>query len=162
MSSEMNRFAEAAIRYCRLIENYGGEDWQSFATKLQRSLAELIFEAHLLADVGGDAEAVQDSVSQDEWKVLYSKLKSVLPVQEYWMVYAPVDHADHEPVVADLADDLADIWRDLQPALRAMGRLGSAVEPERLNWEWRFSFQSHWGAHATSALALLHRTVVND
>jgi hypothetical protein len=61
--------------------------------------------------------------------------------------------------VGDLANDLADIYRDITPGLRywetaATTGLGNIV------WEWRFSFTTHWGRHAVAALGILHHLVV--
>jgi hypothetical protein len=62
------------------------------------------------------------------------------------------DQAD-EAVMLPLADDLADIHRDLTHGLRA---LADGAAHEDVVWEWRFGFYSHWGRHATEALRVLH------
>jgi len=52
-----------------------------------------------------------------------------------------------------VADDLADIWRDLRTGLNAMA---TESRWEDVGWEWRFGLQTHWGKHAVDALAALH------
>ena len=57
---------------------------------------------------------------------------------------------DHE--IGDLADDVADIYRDLSAGL-ALVDAGHALEAQ---WELRFSFLTHWGRHASGAIRALH------
>lgn len=62
-----------------------------------------------------------------------------------------------DPVVGSLADDLADIWRDLRPGLDAMDAVQSAAaDPETILWHWRWTFAYHWGRHAAAAIRVLH------
>lgn len=69
----------------------------------------------------------------------------------YWMAYDP--YSQDELVAGTLPDDteeiLADLGRGL--ALWEQGHRASAI------WEWRFSFETHWGNHAADALRALHR-----
>jgi hypothetical protein len=55
-------------------------------------------------------------------------------------------------VVGDLADDLVDIYRDVSAgsAFHDAGCVDDAI------WQWGFSFQTHWGKHASSAIRALH------
>ncbi|MEZ5991183.1 MAG: DUF5063 domain-containing protein [Planctomycetota bacterium] len=147
--------AEAAFRnvanaYCVLVEGYTGAGWNEFQHELRKSLADLVAAAHALPAVEPTDADSRDShtgtVAADIWKT-----EEHLRVQEYWLVFSPLDHNDHEPVCADLADDLADIWQDLQAGLLA-------ANPTDAIWGWRFGFHSHWGSHATAALACLHRS----
>ena len=57
-----------------------------------------------------------------------------------------------EPVVAEIRDDLQDIFRDVKSGLIAY-ELGY---PQEAAWRWAFSHQSHWGRHAVSAISALH------
>jgi uncharacterized protein DUF5063 len=99
----------------------------------------------------GDSDA--DDVPQDEWKQAYAAAGR-LPVGLYKEVYDPVGDLseDEEPVVGDVADDLADIYRDVMRGLRAFdkGDMNNAL------WEWRFNLAHHWGAHATAAIRVMH------
>jgi len=52
-----------------------------------------------------------------------------------------------------LTDDLYDIWGDLKDGLLL---LDAGVNEKDVIWEWRFSFWTHWGAHAVGALHLMH------
>lgn len=61
-------------------------------------------------------------------------------------------------VVADLADDVADIYRDLKEALLVLDG-GAKTEAQ---WNIRFSFLNHWGRHASSAISALHNWLADQ
>ena len=63
-----------------------------------------------------------------------------------------------DPSVGSLGDDIADIYADIAPALRAFERGDRDIACQ----EWRFSLHSHWGAHATSAARALHWWLHNN
>jgi hypothetical protein len=58
-----------------------------------------------------------------------------------------------EPLDGSLADDLTDIYRDVESGL-AYAREGKY--PEAV-WEWRFLYFSHWGYHLAGAQACLRQ-----
>ncbi|MBX3192596.1 MAG: DUF5063 domain-containing protein [Labilithrix sp.] len=70
---------------------------------------------------------------------------------DYWEVFNPYEHA--KPVAGWLSDDVLDVYRDVRSGLWFWEKnaIADAV------WEWRFSFESHWGDHAIDALRALHR-----
>lgn len=150
MNEAASQFRTVAERFCGLIEGYDGKDWSGFERTLRKVLAALIHAAYALPEVEPN-EVDSPGVPHDEWQRLYDQLKHKLAVQEYWMVFDPLESSDPEPVCADLADDLADIWRDLQVGLRT-------DEPGDAIWNWRFNFHAHWGSHATAALFCLQQT----
>ncbi len=84
---------------------------------------------------------------------MYSQLGDRLPFNEYRDSFDPLSATDREFTYSSLADDLADIWRDMAKGLR---RLDSGVPAGVVWWEWRFSFYTHWGAHAAGALRAVY------
>ncbi len=76
---------------------------------------------------------------------------TAIPLQHYSEIFSPLLPLE-APVVGDLADDLADIYRDLAAGL-ALYEAGSV---EDALWHWGFNFQIHWGEHASSAIRALH------
>jgi hypothetical protein len=82
---------------------------------------------------------------------------SFLPGRYYSDAFDPWGPGE-EPVVADLADDLRDIYLDVQEGLAAL-----AASPwQEAGWLWRNSFCYHWGRHAVSALKALHGLAMNE
>jgi hypothetical protein len=93
----------------------------------------------------------ESRVDQDEWNLIYARA-STLPFKNYGEVFNPISVPPEEPSVGDIADDIADIYRDVASGLR-LYEGGNAVDAR---WEWSFNFQYHWGRHACSAIRALH------
>ena len=61
---------------------------------------------------------------------------------------------DKEAIFGTLADDLADIYRDLKEGLVLREeKLASSAD---IIFNWRILYYSHWGKHAIDALLVLH------
>ena len=75
-----------------------------------------------------------------------------LPFDYYGEVCDPSVLPPEGPAIGSLADDLADIDRDVVGGLRAFlaGRPAAAAEAWE-TWLW-----GHWGGHATGAIRALH------
>jgi len=86
------------------------------------------------------------------WQDLYPVLAARLPFQHYGEVFNPLPVPPEESIVGDLADDLSDIFGDVDRGLR----LFETGRQEEAAWDWRFSLVHHWGEHATSAIRALH------
>ena len=71
----------------------------------------------------------------------------------YWVALDPLAAVPGDVGAASLVDDLVDVRDDLLRGLWLYDR-GFV---EAACWEWRFSYHSHWGAHATGALWALFR-----
>jgi hypothetical protein len=81
-----------------------------------------------------------------------------LPFQYYGEVFDPTVVPPEEPVVGDVADDIADVYRDVVTGLRLFdaGLFDDAL------WEWGFGFRSHWGKHATDAIRAIHHWLASN
>ena len=92
-----------------------------------------------------------ESLAEEEWRKAVAGCER-LPLNFYSAVFNPLKATDVAPVTGSIADDLADIYRNIASGLRAyeLGDRAGAV------WEWSFGLHSHWGAHATSAIRALH------
>ena len=58
-------------------------------------------------------------------------------------------------ILSHVDDDLADIYRDLKAELLGWETGNSAYDPE-IVFEWKFSFETHWGFHAVNTLSVMH------
>lgn len=145
----LDDFASAARSYCNWAEQADGQ--QSAKSEMQaarRYLAALYAIAVGLPSY--ECEWVERPVSKDEWAEKYARF-GALPVGYYGSICNPLQVPAGEAALGDLADDLADIWRDLQQGLTIFedGYRNAA------GWQWQDSF-SHWGEHALNALAIIH------
>lgn len=90
---------------------------------------------------------------------MFGVVSRALGQQEtYWAYFDPSEPRDCEerPMLHSLADDLADIYRDLKPGLRAW-EAGHDRYLETIVYNWKTpSFGIDWGLHAVSAMRALH------
>ncbi len=122
---EVKMFRDAAERYCALMQS-DPEVLERWVEEVLAALSSLYAAAHALPDLGlcDDAPDIPDSfdVTTEEWRSVFGRVQKVLGEQEaYWAYFDPSEPADvHEqPIFHSLADDLADIYRDVMPGLRA-------------------------------------------
>ena len=170
----LQRFAELAEAYCAFIERFAEHPADAVLHEAHSRLPVLYAAALRLPDVcsdpadDGEAEHNEDdseeiavvatkpqpgAMTNDEWMELWRGLGKHLGDRKFYReMFAPYDFNEAEPVVGDLADDLADIYRDIRRGL-GKWRLGDSAGAA---WEWQFHFAAHWGEHATSALRALH------
>jgi hypothetical protein len=155
------RFGAIARQYCVLVDAAAITEKTEFLLELYRILPELVLEAIRLPDIDGDEEddpknvppiVQRPEMSNEEWGLLYGLLKGKFgSATLYWTVFNPLK--DEEAIPGSLADDVADVYRDLLIGVLLIDRY--AANSEAI-WEWRFGFHSHWGDHAISALRTIH------
>ncbi len=142
------RFANAAREYCLWAEgeaNAGATDMLI----ARRHLASLISLALDLPNVTCDVNAPGE-ISQEAWKLIFKRFGE-LPVNYYSNCFDPLQESAAELSLGDLADDLADIWRDMKGGLN----LFDAGDANAAAFAWCEAFNIHWGRHATSASYVL-------
>jgi hypothetical protein len=166
-----NRFAAAANRFCSVVDSASRMERSDLLLQIYRILPKLIDEAISLPDVKlsdsddlieGDSKSeirVNARQSEQEWGQLYNLLKEKLgDWDRYWQVFDPTEN--DEAIFGTLADDIADIYRDLKEGL-VLSEI-HAVPQEDIIWEWRLLFYSHWGKHAMDALLAIHFRLQNS
>jgi hypothetical protein len=164
------RFAVVANRFCSVVDSASRMERTDLLLQIYRILPKLIDEAISLPDVklsdsddpiGGSGQpAFRANVgrSVQEWGQLYNLLKEKLgDWDRYWQVFDPTE--DDEAIFGTLADDIADIYRDLKEGLVLIE--AHEAPPEDVIWNWRLLFYSHWGKHAMDALSALHFRLQN-
>ena len=152
-------FRAAALRFCAPVEHHALTGTVALQV-LQHALLSLYASASNLRYLEPN-EAIQPTndevprLRHAEWQAIYLNLKTRLPVDAYPEVFDPLASPPGEVILGSLADDLADIWRDLKPGLQIEL---TAPEPIILavKADWCFSFKLHWGQHAVAALKVLH------
>jgi hypothetical protein len=155
-------FRAAAERYVAVVEAAEGRSPEQLATDFMRALP-VLYEAGLRLpnpDRDPDTPELPDTarLTHDQWKAIFHRLQIRLGVDTYWTLI-PFDDSsgyEHVELLGSLADDLADIYRDVKEGIDLL----AAGESENdVVWEWRFGFWSHWGTHAVDALRVIHRHI---
>jgi hypothetical protein len=161
-ASIADRFATVAQEFCTAIDSASSTDRTDFLLRIYRTLPRLIDEAIELPAVSLTDEDEEPSeprahkpnvrLAYAQWEQLYNLLKEKLGDWDLYMqVFDPTE--GKEAIPGSLADDLADIYRDLREGLDRQNEKGLLQD---LIWDWRLSYYSHWGQHAMNALQTIH------
>ena len=147
-------FSVSAWRFCAaidaLLSSNGSERLELIG--LHPVLATLYATAANLPDVGEDEDvSIPFLVYGDRDDLLRQLTRRVGRFDDYRAVLDP--WGGQEPHQGSLADDLADIYAGVKPALL---RLGQAGRVEATVWGLRFGFFSHWGEHLVGALRAVY------
>jgi hypothetical protein len=164
-----DRFSAIANQFCSVVDSGPTLDREELLSKLYPILPTLIGEAIGLPDVSRDDDDGPEAQSRDgnmnglsdqECSKLYSFLKEKLGDWDgYHQVFDPTE--DTEAVFGTLADDIADIYRDLKEGLISRERREGLPDEDAI-WTWRLLFYSHWGKHAMDALLTIHFRLQNS
>ena len=144
---QLEDFADTATAFCAWAESVAIVPEEEADTAI-KMLSKLLALVHELPELFNEEDA--PGLTHEEWLAVYKRFGE-LPFNYYASYSEPHDTNDPSPGIGDVADDLADTWRDLKGglALYQKGNYAAAA------WEWRESFTSHWGRHAAGALYAL-------
>jgi hypothetical protein len=146
----IEQFAHAANQFAAWATQQ--EDSGAVAARnALRHITELYLAALALPASAGSADAPDVDVDSAERNTICANCAR-LPLDYYGEIFDPLTMPPPEPVVGSVADDIADIYREVVTGLRhyRAGRTDAAV------WQWTFLFQVHWGEHAIGAIRALH------
>jgi len=155
------RFGLVARRYCSVVDSAPRMERAEFLLEIYRLLPCLVDEATKLPDVEYDDDVESDErsarprvrLTEQQSTNLYHLLKEKLgDWDSYRKVFDPT--SNEEAIPGSIADDVADIYRDLKEGSVLSER--HQASPENVIFLWRFLFYSHWGKHAIDALEVLH------
>jgi len=141
---QIEAFFDAATPFCKWAESAPATPAEEVDTAI-KMLSKLLALVHELPQLFDDEDA--PSATHDEWLAVYKRF-GALPFNYYACYSEPHLAENPSPGVGDIADDLADIWRDLRGGLELYQKGNYAAAA----WEWRESFNIHWGRHASRAL----------
>ena len=156
MNEATEMFVSVVREYCGWSESKPRTEIEEVRTAI-RMLANLYSNVLSLPKNGPGQDIDGKRISDEEWKDMFKRF-GALPFNYYSVFFSPAKVAEEEPVTGDLADDLADIYRDLKDGLELYeaGHITEAL------WEWSQSFNRHWGRHASSALHALHAYAADE
>jgi hypothetical protein len=155
ISEKLIEMAGAAEAYCALIENhqYTNGRWLADLYKvlprLHSAVMALNAEAH--------DTTLGPGVNLDERFELYTRLRQALGERDrYWLEFD--ESPDKVHMSGSLADDLADIYFDLQYGLDLLDE----AWPQRATQVWQSTYRRHWGQHLVDAERHLYALKVRN
>jgi Domain of unknown function (DUF5063) len=156
-----DRFGIVAKRFCSIVDSAPSIDRTELVERIYRVLPKLIDQAIAMPDVELSKRRRRKpprGVGQHEWQLLYQSLQEKLGDWNlYRQVFNPTQ--DTEAIFGSLADDISDIYDELKKGLELNET--SQSQPEDAIWEWKFSFQIHWGKHVIDALLAIYFRLQN-
>ncbi len=153
----MNNHKRIIVEFTKLVNEYCSwavskqdpkTDEAFYALKL---LSNLYAKALELPDCEATDMLETDEIPDIDYNAIHKQF-SKIPFQYYREIFHPLNIENEEPVMGDIADDLADIYKDLKDGLWYINN-GSELDAV---YYWKFTFGIHWGKHATGALSALH------
>ena len=149
---QIDDFVGVASRYCSLIDRRAKLDVHNFIHQVREVLPLLYYHALQLPNRDCNDENIARTISHDQWKSVHDDIGDLLGMNNlYWEIFDPIAEDPNPPVAATIADDIADIWRDLRVGVD-MWPTASDAEKHEIVWQWRFSFQSHWSDHVVDSM----------
>ena len=144
LTETLSEMVGVAEHYCKLIEGLADESDQWLASLYQ--LMPRLHSAVTLLNAYDTGDLQVSGVDLDERFELYSRLRKRLGERDsYWLEFDATPEEMH--MSGSLADDLTDIYFDLQHGLQLMAQ----AWPHRAAQAWQSSYRLHWGQHLVDA-----------
>ena len=155
LTETLSEMVGVAERYCKLIDApvRNPDAWLESLYNLMPQLHSAV--TLLNAYDAGDMQVA--AVDLDDRFELYSRLRQQLGEQDsYWLEFDALPEEMH--MSGSLADDLTDIYFDLQHGLELLDE----AWPQRAAQVWQTSYRLHWGQHLVDAERHLYALKVRD
>jgi len=128
--------------------------------RLREVLADLYAMGPRLPDYAPFAAPVREFVSlaDDRWLEIFNDLVRRLPRPLYWSALLPLTYETvGDRGARQLAEDLADIYRNLENGFRLQRAGGTAQEL----LQWWGSWETDWGRTVVRTIGILHEVIVD-
>lgn len=152
LETKHRTYREFAALFCEVLE-----DPTSTLLTIQSELITLYQASLNMPEILGDTvRDVPERISLDDYRRVKERIGAITQSDYFWICWKPFQSPPEKPICASLSDGLADIWRDLKPGLLALeedeDKWSAAVF-----WDWKFSFDTHWGDHAVDSIWAIHK-----
>jgi len=92
------------------------------------------------------------------WKEIYMSLgKKFKASDDIYKNISPYqnNYSSKEPWESSISNDIAEIYQDIAPGLEDW-KDENASTKRAILWDWKFSYETHWGDHATDVFRAIH------
>ncbi|MCX5655673.1 MAG: DUF5063 domain-containing protein [Planctomycetota bacterium] len=152
---KINAFRDEGETFCALVDEIRQGTPQDLYARLMRSMTRLACRAEELPPdlAWGDGDENGPRMTAEEWDALYRQVGVVVgrEVSGLSSVFGGLGLENDAAQALRLADDLADVYRDLLEGL-VICRPGTADVLRRAACRWRLNYEIHWGEHLFNAL----------
>lgn len=150
-------FVTVAVEYCIFLEQFEGLTTEEFTDKLTKILPLLYLKAQLVPEVKDDSfEELEDAVGEEDYNfILYRVTTAMGQYNDYLEVFVEDMQYSEEPILAHIAENLADIYQDLRNFVAIYER-GVDEHMNMALFSCMEHFKHYWGQTLTNVLRALH------
>ncbi len=149
-------FIKKAKHYCDIIERRKELKTKQFLSEVLVALLDLYRSGLFLTPIKKVKGISCREITHPEWVKLFSSLvKKLGKKTHYSCAFDPTDLEGKEITISNLADDLADIYRDVKNSLISFNKDDIKHKRAAL-WYFHFNFFTHSSAHISDAIRAIH------
>jgi hypothetical protein len=159
-SRNVVEFVAVANEYCKYAEHAQELKGEELLRVLQRLLPLLYLKASFLPVFTPYFEDGNEKfVNENDWNILHDTFKKKFrSANDYLEVFDERLNDTDGPVVASLAENMADIYQDLKDFI-LLYQTGTKEVMNDALWECRQNFESYWGQKLVNALRAIHNFI---
>ena len=155
-SQPVTVFIKTASKYCLLLENMDKRKPLHILQEAYFLLPQLCLSAMRLPDIKRTSNYSTSRISDENWQTMFNSLREYFSnYDQYQGICDPYDRSDTEVMKMSLSDDLCEIFENIKPGLDEWEKV-TTTEKRDIIWEWKFSYENHWGDHATRTFRALY------
>lgn len=156
--SETIEFVTVAVEYCIFLESFQGLTIEEFTGKMTKILPLLYLKAQLLPETekDEDTETADQSVTEEDYNFILEKVTAVMAqYNDYLEVFVQDMRYSDEPILAHIAENLADIYQDIRNFVAVYQR---GIEEHMYDALLLCisNFKHYWGQSLVNVLRALH------
>ncbi|NMC41477.1 MAG: DUF5063 domain-containing protein [Bacteroidales bacterium] len=159
-SGSVVEFVASANEFCKYTERNAEIEGIELLKIYQRLLPFIYLKASLLPELEPFfGEGNEKFVREEDWNKMHDELKAKFGTADSYLEVFDERMSDSDtPVVASLAENIADIYQDLKDFL-ILYQTGTNEIMNDAVWECRMNFENYWGQKLLNSLRAIHRLV---
>lgn len=160
--SETIEFVTVAVEYCIFLESFKEQKVEEFTDKLTKLLPLLYLKALLLPSISDEAELAEEAVTEGDYNFILDKVTGVMgEYNDYLEVFVQDMRYSDEPILAHVAEGLADIYQDVRNFVAVYQR-GEEESMYNALLTCMDNFKLYWGQTLVNVLRALHAVQFNS
>lgn len=151
-------FVTVAVEYCIFLERFESLATQEFSDRLTKILPLIYLKAQLVPQLeeDNDLDMVSDAVNEEDYNFILDRATAVMGKDnDYLEVFMDGMQYSAEPIIAHIAENLADIYQDLRNFV-AVYKRGVEEHMYGALYVCMTHFKEYWGQTLTNVLRALH------
>ncbi|MCF8296976.1 MAG: DUF5063 domain-containing protein [Saprospiraceae bacterium] len=151
-----------AYEFCLFIESAENYDKQTVISYLQKVCPLIYIKGALLPEIEvSDESAAERFVTEENWESIFSMLKTKFGKDDEFYIIDDNLITGVKPIVASLADNLADVYQDLKDFVMLYQK-NLTVAKECAVRDCKVLFENNWGQKLLNAHIRIHQLVFEE